>query len=371
MSNPDRKETAKGIEKAVMPRVSTGESFSENILPARPFQSGKTELSPEPAKNTDQQLSKMIQELEHKIAEQISKSRSQDVQIQFARSDHEIKSIMTELAKSFDVDKELITLAETILKIAANTCIAAEAAGTGDVSHQALAQALAHQINQLKTFDCSTHELAMLDSLEFHLMRILATINPVQRMAAQQQIIEDNEMDDDAGAGLEKSEEEDKDSDAGEIFESETDDELSPSTRKKKGKARARAKSRKSRYRKWLARMLRAFRKQNSLQRNRNKVVSSAQIRKKSGMDSPFTKTVRIFGRVTHADTGVGIGGIKIISSAFGDAVTSPDGSYAFENVTYGIHYSLAPLKANSSFSPISINDIALDSREHNFTLVF
>ena len=100
-------------------------------------------------------------------------------------------------------------------------------------------------------------------------------------------------------------------------------------------------------------------------------MTNSNQIRQKSQMDSLFVKTVRIFGRVIDSSTGQGLGGIKIISSSLGEIITSPDGSYAFENVTHGIHYTLAPLKAGSSFSPVSIHDIALDSREHNFKLVF
>lgn len=359
-----------------MPKLAAEQTLTTNdtALPARPtFKNSSADTDTgSRARNPQQQLSKRLQDLENSLIQEISKSRTDNIQFHFAKIDHEVKVIMAEMPSNTQIDREILNLAEVVLKIASNTCLTAEAGGS-EFSNQAMAQALSHLISQQRSFDCSAHELAMLDSLEFHLMRILATVNPAARI--QQQLVqEESEVDDDAGGGgAELAEEDDKEADAAEAFETETDDELSPSARKKKGKAKAKAKatSRKNRYRKWLARMLRAFRRRNSpLAKMKKKIASSDKDKKLPKKDNQFTKTVRIFGRITNSDSGVGVGGIKIISSSFGDVVTSPDGSYAFENVTYGQNYSLAPLKPGISFSPVSINDIALDSQEHNFKLL-
>jgi hypothetical protein len=369
LSNPDPKENrAKVATEASLPKLSLQESFTSSgpALPARPAATTNYQTSEASQKTVDDRLAK----LERSLITDIGKHRIEDLAVLVAKTEQERKAVLSNLFVGQEVDRDIMALAEAILKIAANTTITAQV-GSGSISRDSIAENLLHYISQQRTFDCTSHEIAMLDSLEFHLMRILATVNPTHKLVVQKINEEANTDDDsgDGGGGAEKAEEEEEG--ASSEVDSETDDDLSTSPRSKKGKARARARAKKSRYRKWLARMLRAFRRQSTLQKNRNRVTNSNQIRQKSQRDSLFLKTVRVFGRVTDINTGEGVGGIKLISNSMGDVVTSPDGSYAFENVTHGIHYSIAPLKAGSTFSPISINDIALDSREHNFKLIF
>lgn len=347
-----------------MPRLGGEQSLStnENVLPARPT----IPKSSNPAK-AQKLAAERIKHFEKQNIEETSRHRVEDLQLLVKKSEDQAKSAIAELFSGQHVDKEIMALAEVILKLSANLQTSSQISN-GSITAESLTQSLMHYIQQQKSFDCSPQELAMLDSLEFHLMRVMATINPVNKIQTQQQVNEEQDSDDSGSSGPEKAEEEDKDGFLSDFIDEETESDTAISPRGKKGKAKARA--RKNKYRKWLDKMLRAFRRQSTLQKNKNRVVSSAQIRKSSEMDSPFVKTVRIFGRVRHAETGVGIGGVRIISSSFGDVMTSPDGSYAFENVTVGIQYSLAPLKSGLSFSPVSINDIALDSREHNFKLI-
>jgi len=142
---------------------------------------------------------------------------------------------------------------------------------------------------------------------------------------------------------------------------------VSYSPRSKKGKARSRSRDRRSRFKKWLERMMRVFRRQSLVVRGAQgqRATTGSQIR-----DKRFITTVRIFGKVVDAKTKAGIEGVQIISNTLGLAVTGPDGSFAFENVAHGTSYSLAPIKSGCSFTPLSINDVALDYREHMFEMI-
>jgi len=86
----------------------------------------------------------------------------------------------------------------------------------GSISQEALAKHLLTYIQQQRGFDCSARELAMLDSLEFQLIRILQQINPNIRIQQQQQAQDDAGPDDDAGGGgPERVEEDDRESGPG------------------------------------------------------------------------------------------------------------------------------------------------------------
>lgn len=335
-------------------------------LPARPPEVDSKALSSKEGTHEvhESKHGKFQHQQEH-IKEEILKQRIEDIGLLVARSEQERKALLTSVFAGQNPDKEVISFADNLIQLRGDASLI-EQAMSGSLDQEALAKHLLGYIQQQRGFDCSARELAMLDSLEFQLMRVLQHVNPNIRIQ-QQQVQEDNAPDDDAGGGgPEKVEDERESSLEGMESELETETSTSYSPRSKKGKARSRSRDRKSRFRRWLARMMRVFRRQALFIRSPAATKPSAKTEVK---DERFIKTVRIIGKVIDARTRVGVAGVQVISNNLGSALTAKDGTFAFDNITLGVSYSIAPFKSGYSFNPLSVNDVALDDREYLFEM--
>ena len=317
------------------------------------------------------QFRKELNQQDLQAKEQVLQNRIEDISILVARSEQERKALLNTLFAGHAPDREILAIADSMIQLSGNAALI-DKVNEGSISQEALAKHLLAYIQQQRSFDCSARELAMLDSLEFQLIRILQQINPNIRVQQQQQQAQDEagQDDDGGGSGPEKAEDEKESGlSSAEEFDLDTDSDVSYSPRSKKGKARARsrARDRKSRFKKWLERMMRVFRRQSLVVRGMQgqKSTTSNQIR-----DKRFITTVRIFGKVVDSKTRAGIEGVQIVSNTLGITMTAADGGFAFENVAQGTAYSIAPIKYGCLFSPLSINDVALDYREHIFEMV-
>lgn len=371
MAGPENKENiesvlAKPIQLPRADQAAIMNSEGAALLPARPELTTKEKTNEEPQPKTESAFEKKLRLDEKHLNQEVVQHRIEDIAVLVARGEQERKALLSTMFPNLGPEGSLSPLAENFINSNFDESFIGQTA-IGNLSQEALAKHLLECIAQRRGFDCSAQELAMLDSLEFQLMRILQHLNPNIRIQQQQQAQEDSGPDDDAASsGPEKVEDERESSSEG-AEEADTEVDYSPSPRSKKGKAKARARDRRSRFRKWLARMMRAF--------GRNRIVMPTVARVKTTttkelLERKYIITVRVFGKVTNSRTKAGIQGVKIISCSFGAVETSADGSFAFENVTQGITYTLAPLKAGYSFSPLAVNDVALDSKEHNFSMI-
>lgn len=359
----------RGLEEK--PSLSYKESKSLNIEPSvlPRTVSFKTEnnnphLEAQIKNRIDNKLIKDQHKQDSQISQAILSHRIQDVAVLVARAEQERSAILTTLFAGEIPDRQILAIADSMLQLGGNAAILARV-GEGDLSREALATHLLTIIQQQRSFDCTHIELGMLDSLEFQLISMLQQINPTTRPQPQQQVQTKSNNDDDGGGGPDKVDEDDRESGLGASEDSDLDSDTSYSPRSKKSRARARARDRRSRFKKWLERMLRAFGRQNLNISNSLRGANRTAVRLG---DKRFVPTVRIFGKVVDEQSGVGIRGVQIIST-LGTVITAADGGFAFENVNVGSSYSIAPIKYGYNFKPQAINDVALDYREHIFLI--
>jgi hypothetical protein len=373
MAGPDNNEKLEALSAKPMqlPRADqTAIMSAQGVvqLPARPSEAATDHKELEALEARKAYLAKKEHRVDDKVLhEHLQHIRSDDVRLFIDRSQQQgLKALTQILLAGHDIPPERLSVVESIVRLSGNATLV-KLAADGSLTQDALAQNLLHLIAQHRSLGSSAEHIAMCDSLENQLTQILRYLNPSIRVQQQQQEQNNNTDDDSSAAGPEKVEDDDRDSSLSEQEDLDLDADYSPSPRSKKGKAKAKARDRRSRFRKWLARMMRVFRGNSAVlpRAARAQIVVAKQ-----EQDRRFIKTVRVFGRVTNRRTKIGLGGVKVISSSMGTAETSADGSFAFENVTEGISYSLAPLKSGYLFTPISVNDIALDSREHNFFML-
>lgn len=364
MSGPETKESLESLlsQKTQLPKVDQATVIGPDgaaMLPARPAEVSK---SSSPQEDTvDSSLSQAEREHMDRLKEKLMALKVQGIEEMALQSEQQRKHLVANLFFGQTLEPSVLQGAEAVLQLSSNAALI-ELAQDGGISQEALAKHLLDYIRQQRSFGCSDKELAMLDSLEFHLTRLLQHLNPNIRLQQQQQALDDAGPDDDAGSAGPEKVDDDRESGVGGLDDADLDSDTSYSPRSKKGRARGR--DRRSRFKKWMDRMMRSFRGQSLGMRGRGRTERMARARTR---DRRFVKTVRIFGTVVHADSKKGIAGVKIVSNTLGSIETDADGNYAFENVAVGTAYALAPLKSGYTFLPLSINDVALDYREHNF----